>query len=144
MGLHRVEFLDGGDYTLIDWPGGMPVTVESGVDTPRVKSHFRGAWTLYFYVPKGTTTVGGWASRIANWAPKVSGTLEDADGKVVWDFGKQGAGWFRVPVSQGQDGRLWKFVNSQGERLLMTVPPYLARSERELLLPKEVVDADRR
>lgn len=143
-GLHRVEFLDGGDYTRIVWPDGMPVTIESGVDTPRVKSHFRGSWTLYFYVPKGTKTVGGWASRIANWAPKVSGVLENADGKIVWDFGEKGAGWFRVPVAAGQDGRLWKFVNSQGERLLMTVPPYLARSERELLLPKETVEADRR
>jgi hypothetical protein len=68
----------------------------------------------------------------------------DADGSVVWDFGKQGAGWFRVPVAAGQDGRLWKFVNTQGERLLMTVPPYLARSEQELLLPKEVVEVDQR
>ena len=141
-GLHRVEFLDGGDYTRMKWPEGMLVTIESGVDTPRVKSHFRGPWTLYFYVPRNTKVVGGWASRIANWAPKVSGTLEDADGNVVWDFGKQGAGWFRVPVADGQDGRLWKFVGSQGERLLMTVPPYLARSEDELLLPQEVVEAD--
>jgi len=143
-GLHRIEFVDGGDYTRIVWPEGMPVTIESGVDTPRVKSHFRGAWTLYFYVPKNTRIVGGWASRIANWAPRVSGTLIDADGSVVWDFGKQGPGWFRVPVAAGQDGRLWKFLNTQGERLLMTVPPYLARSEKELLLPKEVVESDRR
>jgi hypothetical protein len=141
-GLHRVETVDGGDHTYVTWPEGMPVTIESGIDTSRVKSHFRGGWTMYFYVPKGTRIVGGWSSRIANWAPKVSGKMLDADGNEVYDFGKAGPGWFKVPVAHGQDGRLWKFVNSQGERLLMTVPPYLARNEKELLLPKEVVEKD--
>jgi hypothetical protein len=141
-GLHRLETIDGGDYTYLNWPEKMPITIESGVDTPRVKSHFRGEWSLYFYVPKGTKSVGGWASRIANWAPRISGQLLDADGKVLIDFAKQDEGWFNVPVAKGQDGRLWKFNRSQGERLLMTVPPYLARNQEELLLPEEVVKAD--
>jgi len=45
-------------------------------------------------------------------------------------------------VAPGQAGRLWKFSNSLGPRLLLTVPPYLARDGRELLLPTEVVRAD--
>jgi len=141
-GLHRLETVDGGDFTRIQWPEGMPVTVESGIDTPGVTSHFRGGWTLYFYVPKGTKLVGGWASRIANWAPRISGKLVDADGREAFDFGKAEEGWFRVPVPPGQDGRLWKFENAVGQRLLMTVPPYLARRGEELLLPAEVVEAD--
>ena len=44
----------------------MPVTAESGIDTPDVASHFRGAWTLCFYVPRGTKIVGGWAARVAS------------------------------------------------------------------------------
>ena len=44
---------------------------------------------------------------------------------------------------EGQDGRLWKLENAGGQKLLMTVPPYLARSEKELLSPREVVTADR-
>jgi hypothetical protein len=48
----------------------------------------------------------------------------------------------RVPVEPGQDGRLWHFANSLGQRILLTVPPYLARDGRELLLPAEVVLAD--
>ena len=48
-GLHRIETYDGGDHTHITWPAAMPVTVESGIDTPDVASHFRGSWTLYFY-----------------------------------------------------------------------------------------------
>jgi hypothetical protein len=141
-GLHRLETVDGGDFTRIQWPEGMPVTVESGIDTPGVTSHFRGGWTLYFYVPRGTKLVGGWASRIANWAPRISGKLVDADGREAFDFGKAEEGWFRVPVPPGQDGRLWKFENAVGQRLLMTVPPYLARRGEELLLPAEVVEAD--
>lgn len=142
-GLHRLEILDGGDVTMITWPK-IPVTIESGIDTPGVTSQMRGGWTLSFYVPKGTTLVGGWASRIANWAPPVSGRLLDGGGNVVHDFTGRGDGWFAVKVPDGQDGKLWTFVDTQGQRLLMTVPPYLARSGAELLLPVEVVTADSR
>lgn len=142
-GLHRLETLDGGDHTFITWPK-IPVTIESGIDTPGVTSHMRGGWTLSFYVPRGTKLVGGWASRIANWAPPVSGRLLDGEGKVALDFSGRGDGWFTVPVPTGQDGKLWTFVDTQGQRLLMTVPPYLARSGEELLLPREVVETDAR
>lgn len=142
-GLHRIETVDGGDNTFLEFPPGMPVTLESGIETSGVTSQFRGDWSLYFYVPKGTKVVGGWASRIANWAPRISGKMLDGAGKEVLDFGKIEEGWFKIPVAPGQDGKLWKFENSQGQRLLMTVPPYLARSAEELLLPAEVVEKDR-
>jgi len=45
-------------------------------------------------------------------------------------------------VPPGEDGKLWRFEQCSGDRMLMTVPPYLARSAEELLLPKEVVDRD--
>lgn len=141
-GLHWVDFVDGGDVTSAVWPKGMPVTVETGIDTPTVTTHFRGPWTMYFYVPRGTRSVGGWASRIASWSPRISGRLLDADGKEVLDFAKLEEGWFNVPVAAGQDGRLWKFEDTQGQRLLMTVPPYVARSAEELMLPAEVVEKD--
>lgn len=142
-GMHRIETWDGGDYTRITWPAGLPVVIESGIDTPDTGSHFRGNWSLYFYVPKGTKSVGGWAARVANWAPKVSGKILDGEGKAVYEF-KGEDGWFNVPVAEGQDGKLWKFERSEGLRLLMTVPPYLARSGEDLLLPAEVIDADKR
>ena len=141
-GLHRVEPVDGGDHTRINWPAGMQVTLESGPETPYVQQHFRGEWTLYFYVPKGTKVVAGWAARVAHWAPRLSGKLLNADGEAVFDFAGAEDGFFKVPVAAGQDGRLWKFEKNQGQRLLMTVPPYLARRAEELLLPTEVVEAD--
>jgi len=141
-GIHRIEAYDGGDYTRITWPAGLPVTIESGIDTPDITSHFRGGWTLYFYVPRGTKLVGGWASRVANWAGKISGKLLAPDGREMLDFAKLEDGFFKVEVPVGADAALWKFEHSVGQRLLMTVPPYLARSGEELLLPREVVDAD--
>ncbi len=141
-GLHQVDVTDGGDYTRIVWPEGMPVTLPSLFDMPHVSSHFRGGWTLYCYVPQDTKVVGGWAARIAQWAPRISGVLKDGAGNVVFDFGKSEDGWFSVPVPAGQDGKLWKFENSQGTRQLMTTPPYLARTGAELLLPSEVVEKD--
>jgi hypothetical protein len=143
-GLHRLEAVDGGDHSRFVFPEGMPVTVESGVDGRHVTSQFRGAWSLYAYVPKGTKVVGGWASRIANWAPRPSGRLVDPSGAVALDFGKREEGWFKAPVPEGQDGKLWKFEDCVGQRLLMTIPPYLARTAEELLLPAEVVAADAR
>lgn len=139
-GLHRVELVDGGDYTYVQWPKKMPVTLESGMGTRSVQSQFRGRWTLYFYVPRGTRVIGGWAQRIAQWAPRISGVLKGPDGKVYLDFGKQeNAAWFKVDVPTGLDGKLWKFENSQGMRRLTTVPPYLAVSAEKFLLPAEVL-----
>jgi hypothetical protein len=48
------------------------------------------------------------------------------------------------PTPEGRDGALWKFEDCVGQRLLMTIPPYLARRAEDLLLPAEVVDADAR
>lgn len=137
-GLHRVRFEDGGDFTKVKWPEGWAVTVETDMDSPHVGSHFRGNWTLYFYVPKGTKKIGGWASRIADWAPRTCGTLIDPEGNPRHDFGQHEEGWFSVDVPEGMDGKLWKFQDNNGQRLLMTVPPYMARSAAELLLPVEV------
>ena len=64
-------------------------------------------------------------------------------GRELLDFGKmEGDGFFKIEVPPGADGALWKFEHCLGQRLLMTVPPYLARSGEELLLPREVVEAD--
>jgi hypothetical protein len=142
-GLHRVLLRDGGDYSYIKWPEEMPVTLPASMETQGVKNQFRGAWTLYFYVPRGTKHVAGWASRIASWAPRISGKLVDPDGQAVIDFRETEDGWFKTPVKPGQDGKLWKFVESQGDRRLVTVPPYFARRSQDLLLPKEVIETDR-
>ena len=129
-GLHHIEVSDHSAGTRLSWSDGMPMTLVSRPDAP---VNFAGRWSLYFYVPKGTKTIGGYASGV--------GDLLDGSGTKVHAFDKKAA-YFSVPVPAGQDGKLWKFQNSTGQRLLMTVPPCLARNERELLLPREVVERD--
>lgn len=130
-GAHRIVVFDRTAGTSVVWPDGMPMTVVSAIDQP---AHFHGRWSLSFYVPRGTKVVGGFSGG--------EGRLLDADGKTVHNFSRA-PGYFRVAVPAGQDARLWTFAHSSGDRLLMTVPPCLARCASELLLPREVVERDR-
>ncbi|MHB0934822.1 MAG: DUF4838 domain-containing protein [Armatimonadota bacterium] len=130
-GLHTLTISSGGSpyLSLLDL-GGLPATVESS------KSGIMGRWYLYFYVPKGTKTIGGYADA-------KTGSLLDPDGKVALNFEQmEKIGYFNVPVPAGQDGKLWKMHFCTGQRILMTVPPYYARNAEGLLLPKEVVEKD--
>lgn len=132
-GLHRLEWTDGGDSTLVVLPEGIPATVRSDLEQPISLS---GRWTLVFYVPKGTESVGGYST-------SASGEVVSPDGEVAFSFEEmEGAGYFAIPVEEGQDGRLWAMRNCAGSRMLMTVPPYLAADADSLLLPREVVEAD--
>ncbi len=136
-GLHRVEVRSQRQGAAISWAQGTPVSYASSIEEPVTLSH---RVDMYFYVPKGTKVIGGFASGV--------GALRGGDGaaKPIFTFTKEGfekGGYFNIPVPPGQDGKLWQFVSSAGPRLLMTVPPYLARSADELLLPKEVVEAER-
>lgn len=129
-GLHRIEFSDRSGGTILSWPAGTPWTIPTGQEEG---AELQGRWTLYFYVPKRTKVVAGYADGL--------GDLLDSSGKKVCTFSGP-ADYFCVPVAPGQDGRLWKFADTMGQRVLLTVPPYLARDSRELLLPAEVIRAD--
>ncbi len=131
-GLHRAQLSDRTGGTILTWPAGTPWTVPAGQEE-NVALH--GRWALYFYVPKGTKVVAGHADG--------EGELLDGSGKKVFTFAAR-PDYFSVPVPPGQQGKLWKFAGCLGRRVLLTVPPYLARDDRELLLPEEVVQADRK
>lgn len=127
-GLHRLIVSDGNDRTRIGWPEGLPVTATG--------PHTAGRWYLYFYVPKGTRQIAGFAN-------VGGGSLLGPDGMPRLDFDKlKTPGHFVVDVPQGDDGKLWKFHHVLGVRRLLNVPPYLASSADQLLLPIEVVEAD--
>jgi hypothetical protein len=128
-GLQRLEVSDRTAGTALTWPVGAPWAIPAGAAEV---SELYGRWTLYFYVPKGTKVVAGYAQGL--------GELHDGAKQVLTFAGPPD--YFTVPVAPGQDGRLWKFTNSLGPRLLLTVPPYLSRDASELLLPAEVVRAD--
>ena len=131
-GLQRLHLSDGGDGTEVVWPVDIPLTIRSD---PTSEALLHSRWTLYFYVPRGTRIIGGFSDG--------PGELHNPDGKNVHTF-DDSPGYFNVAVPPGQDGQLWRFNHGNGRRLLMTVPPYLARSPKELLLPREVVEKDRK
>ncbi len=130
-GLHALTWSDGQDLTRFEFPAGHPMTVRSSLDDP---ASLRGNRRLYFYVPEGTRTVGGYTTHERT-------RIYDGGGNMVMDWGavEGGEGYFNIPVPEGRDGALWEFRNTYGSQMLITVPPYLARNERELLLPREVV-----
>ena len=96
---------------------------------------FRARSYLYFYVPKGTTVIGGYSLAGAG------DNMRDGSGTIRYTFAA-GAEYFSVPVPPGQDGKFWKLHYIPSEKILMTVPPFVARHPSELLLPREVVEAD--
>ena len=126
-GLHRLEVTDGNDMTQVSWPAGFPLVLDGSLES---RANLSRRWTLYFYVPAGTREVGGYAN--------ASGTMETLDGKKLFTF-PAAEGFFRVPVPAGQDGKLWRLRQVGGGVYLMTVPPYLARSAEEMLVPRELL-----
>jgi hypothetical protein len=130
-GLHTLVKSDGNDATSLAWEDGTPMTVVATMESPFTFYHRSDA---VFYVPRGTRVIGGFASG--------EGELTDPDGRTALRFDKK-SDYFRVEVPEGRDGKLWRFTNTSGTRMLLTVPPCLARNGRELLLPREVVEQDR-
>ena len=129
-GLFEVAADDGHDCTQIDWPEGVYRTIEfSSVSSPEAGMRRSG----YFYVPRGTQVVAGYCGG--------AGTLCTAEGQIVLKFPEK-PNYFSARVPPGQDGRLWAFRNCSAEMILMTVPPFAASSPAELLLPREVVQAE--
>lgn len=130
-GLYRITVADGGDMTQVDWPANQPLTLCSSLAEPLRTT---GRWSLYFYVPRGTRVLGLFGGQ--------HGDIIDPQGKTAFSLNKRPDGYYHVPVAEGQDGRLWQIRHASGTIRLLTVPPYLARSGTELLLPEEVVNRD--
>ncbi len=132
-GMHRLEIADGGDVTLVSWPAGRPVAIPA---SPAERTQLHGNHTLVFFVPAGTKSIGGYTEH-------TKGSLRSASGEVIFDFTSlKQAGYFSVPVPEKWAGQWWRLVDGSGTKfspLLMTVPPYFARSPDELLLPEETL-----
>jgi hypothetical protein len=126
-GLHRIEVEDHRAGSRVEFPEGLHVTFNATADQTATLG---GRHDLYFFVPSGTTVVGGYADG--------GGRVLDGAGTKVHEFSSK-PGYFSIPVAAGQDEKLWKFEFTSGKRVLLTVPPQMARQANELLLPKEVV-----
>ena len=131
-GLHKITVSDGGDRTQVKWKTGQPVVVPSTLAAP-MNEHY-SSWTLYFYVPRETKAIGLFGGG--------HGEVRDSQDRPHFWLNGRAPGFYAVPVPQGEDGKVWRIRYGQGSIRLLTVPPYFARSPRELLLPADVVKAD--
>ncbi len=128
-GAHHLEIRDGSGGTRVEWPEGQRAVFPASADEGTT---FHGTLSMVFYVPEGAKVVGGYSYN-------QSGQLLNAAGDLVYDFSQmEGPGYFSVEVSPGEGGACWKLQNFKGRKILLTVPPYLARSSGELLLPGDV------
>ncbi len=132
-GLYRIDVSDGGDLTSVEWPADERICFKSSLDQP-IKTN--GRWSLCFYVPRGTRTVGLHGNS--------HGRILDPSGNEQLNLEGLPAGYYSIRVPSGMDGRIWKVQGAAGAIRLLTVPPYLARTAGELLLPREVVTRDGR
>ncbi len=127
-GLYRITVSDGGDLTHVRWPEGTPMVVHSSVDDAHVP-HSR--WNAWFYVPKGTTTLGFFS----NGRGKVLGP----DARVRMVMEDEPAGYFHLPLEPEETGIFWQLRSAAGAVRLMTVPPWFGNRPETMLLPEEVV-----
>lgn len=132
-GLHKIVVRDGQDKTQVKWPQNQMMTILSTQDEPM--NRFYAMWMGYFYVPKGTKVIGLFGGE--------HGEVRDSqDRPHFWLNGRE-ANFYTVAVPPGEDGKFWRVRYVRGALRLLTVPPYFARSPKELLLPKEVLEADK-
>jgi len=131
-GAFMVEIQDAQSGVLVaDWPSDLPFTLESSEER---QFFIVGRVNLVFYVPKGTRTLGLFASG--------KGTIFDANDRPAHELDGK-VGYVSLPIEEGMDGKFWRFYGMVGGRItLLTVPPFMAPSARELMLPREVVEAD--
>ncbi len=129
-GLYRIDITDGNDLTQVTWPAGQPMTMKMSLDDhPR---SLNGRWYLWFYVPRGTKKIGMYVQT-------TGGSVLRPDGETAMSLDKRPGQYISVDVPTGMDGQLWKLRHIAGRICLMNVPPFLAQSPDELLLPADVV-----
>lgn len=120
-----------GGFRITDWEVDRTFTLESSEESVY---NTNGRSDLVFYVPRGTKTLGVFTRGV--------GTIYDASNRPVHEM-KGETHHVSIPVPEGMDGAFWRFYGMVGGRVqLLTVPPFMAPSARQLLLPREVVEAD--
>ncbi len=130
--LYRVDVKDKAGFT-IDWEPQFTMThINQELTKP---PPFTGSYAAYFYVPKNTGVIGGY------WK-NTGARIIDPQGAVALMNTTENT-YFSYPVPEGMDGKIWKLEQCANNCYLMTVPPQIARHPGELLLPKEVVKADK-
>jgi hypothetical protein len=126
-GIHRIDLDDGHDLTRVEWPGGQIMSWKMSLG--EYPDKINGRWTLCAWVPPGTRRIGLYSAAAA-------GGLLDPEGHKALDLTAPGGRFLSVVVPEGMDGCFWTLHSVSGRVSLLSVPPYLARTPAELLVPK--------
>jgi hypothetical protein len=133
-GVYRIDLEDGRDLTSVTWPEGQRMSWKMALeDHPDSMS---GRWNLYFFVPKGTRRIGLYSAA-------GGGTLRLPDGTDTLELMTESGGFLSTAVPEGTDGKLWKLHHVSGKVCLVNVPPFLARSADELVLPANLEESQK-
>ncbi len=125
-GTYRIDLNDGHDLTRVTWPEGQIMSWKMALDDfPQSMS---GRWSLYFYVPKGTKKIGFYSAARA-------GAILRPDGKTAIVLKSKSGEFLSLAVPEGMDDQLWKIHNAAGKICLLNVPPFLAKSSEQLVIP---------
>jgi hypothetical protein len=126
-GMHRLDLDDGHDLTRVEWPEGRLMSWKMSLE--EFPDAISGRWTLYAWVPAGTRRIGLYSAASA-------GELINPRGEKALELAAEGGRFLSAPVPEGMDGRFWKFRSVAGRVSLLSIPPYLARTPAELLVPE--------
>ena len=127
-GPHRLRCEDQGAGTQISWP---PGSTALGLADRRHYQYGIGLRGLYFYVPKGSKQIVAWVSSVSRL------TFSDASGRTKKCELSTWPNLVVVDVKEDQDGQAWSVAsNVNGQFMLLNIPPYLALSPDELLVPR--------
>lgn len=126
-GVYRLDYEDGGAGTRWSWPEGAAVVAVADRQQP---IYGIGQREVYFFVPQGTQRIVAWMSSMS------SVIFRDPSGQTVKVELDSWPNMLVVEVAEGLDGKAWSVSSSvNGQFALLNVPPYLARSPDELLVP---------
>ena len=139
-GLYRLDFGGDGRFFDLRMRHDDPPLHKTYEMSPEQWVQGVGRSSYLFYVPEGIDTIGGYGTPGTDFGDHI----EAPDGTVVFAFSElDRPGYFSVDVPEGADGQLWRLDNLPSrKRFLMTVPPQVVESPDQLLLPRQVVQAD--
>jgi hypothetical protein len=152
--LHRIDVVQfrGASRPLFAPEPGQRLVAIAGAGPDRPTHTFSRPWR--FYVPRGTTVVGGALKRDGRGPPAARSVEFSAWRHVaggwspLWEEPRKiapDADHFRFPLDPPSDGQVWMLNETQWYQrnpVLLTVPPQVARWPNEFLLPASVVAAD--
>lgn len=125
-GTYRIDLNDGHDLTRVTWPEGQRMSWKMALDD--FPQSISGSWNLYFYVPMGTKRIGLYSAARA-------GQLFRPNGVKALELKSGNGGFLSAEVPLGMDGQIWKIHKAAGKVCLLNVPPFLAKTAGQLVIP---------